>query len=276
MGDNTEHQDGSNDANETDTLDLADCQDQDFDAALERIVNATGIESVDEVITNFLEAEEKNFSLFNYVAHELTGEIEQLETEIAAVKKEVAHAKGQGVSADTQRKKELRILEDKRVKIDAKTKEYQARYDTAADTLQQLKTGIASIYSRIGCNKINNMLGQDVTESNIMEYLAVIEQRTTEIMQTYSSNAEEYPKTPVQAPDNSNSYRGSTHPLRIDFPTAEDFSSGDESGQEDDERPLTREELQQKTWRGLHCAVIANKENIKIDYRLRKQLKMKC
>ena len=34
-------------------------------------------------------------------------------------------------------------------------------------------------------------------------------------------------------------------------PSWDDFSSGDESDQEDDERPLTREELQRKTLRGL-------------------------
>ena len=40
--------------------------------------------------------------------------------------------------------------------------------------------------------------------------------------------------------------------LSVQPPAWDDFSSGDDSDQDDDERPLTREELQRKTLRGLN------------------------
>ena len=39
--------------------------------------------------------------------------------------------------------------------------------------------------------------------------------------------------------------------IHVEPPTSEDFSSGEESDQADNERPLTREELQLKTTRGM-------------------------
>ncbi|CAM9479010.1 unnamed protein product, partial [Hapterophycus canaliculatus] len=59
-------------------------------------------------------------------------------------------------------------------------------------TINQLKTGIHSIFSRIGAgsnSSVEEMLGnQGVTESNMMQYLGIIEQRTSEILQAYAAS----------------------------------------------------------------------------------------
>ncbi|CAN0529159.1 unnamed protein product, partial [Ectocarpus sp. 8 AP-2014] len=67
--------------------------------------------NVTDMVNNFLQAEEKNFSLFNFV-NELNSEIERLELMIAETKNSIEKFKGQGVSTDTQRKKVLRGLEE--------------------------------------------------------------------------------------------------------------------------------------------------------------------
>jgi len=51
-----------------------------------------------------------------------------------------------------------------------------------------LKKGIQSVYDKIGFNdeKVNEILGNSgVTESNMMQYLGVIEQRVNELLQIY-------------------------------------------------------------------------------------------
>ena len=45
--------------------------------------------------------------------------------------------------------------------------------------------------------------------------------------------------------------------IGIDLPTTDDFDSEDESDEDSDERPLTRLELQQKTWRGMKVSIIS-------------------
>lgn len=72
---------------------ITQIQMEEFDFAMEKIKEATGMTEMDDIITAFLESEEKNFSLFNYVAHELNGEIDQLERLTVTVKKEIDNAK---------------------------------------------------------------------------------------------------------------------------------------------------------------------------------------
>jgi len=48
-----------------------------YEDAFAKIQESTGIDDVEELVTKFLEAEDKNFSLFNYI-NELNNEIEQV------------------------------------------------------------------------------------------------------------------------------------------------------------------------------------------------------
>merc|ERR1719473_263164 len=68
---------------------------------------------------------------------------------------------------------------------------YEEKYQTAMKTINQLKTGIQSIFTRIGCatTSAEEMLGnQGVTESNMMQSLGIIEQRTSQILQSHALN----------------------------------------------------------------------------------------
>ena len=59
-----------------------------YEEAFAKIEDATGLSNVEDVVTKFLEAEDKNFSLFNYV-NELNSEIERLELMIGETKGEI-------------------------------------------------------------------------------------------------------------------------------------------------------------------------------------------
>ena len=118
-------------------------------------------------------------------------------------------------------------------------------------TITQLKNGIQSIFTRIGATSasVDEMLGnQGVTESNMMQYLGIIEQRTTEILQAYAASQIGLPnehtlQLPSVVPAESSSKRA------ISPPRFEEMSSGEDSEGEKDERPLTRQELEKRTLR---------------------------
>ena len=93
-----------------------------YEEAFAKIEDATGISDVDEVVNKFLEAEDKNFSLFNYV-NELNSEIERLELMISETKGEIETCKGAGVSNDTQKKQILRNLDDRLLRTSEKVDE---------------------------------------------------------------------------------------------------------------------------------------------------------
>jgi chromosome segregation ATPase len=239
-----------------------------YEEAFAKIADATGITDVETIVTTFLEAEDKNFSLFNYV-NDLNSDIEILELQISDVKMEIEKYKGQGVSTDTQRKQILRNLEERLQRTESKADEYQSRYENAMKTVNQLRQGIGSIFSRIGCasTSVEEMLGnQGVTESNMMQYLGIIEQRTTDILQLYANSqaATDPANSATVGEAKEPAVKHSMEPgmitaavrqpasvkLSVLPPAFDDFSDGEESDQEDDERPLTRDELTRKTLRG--------------------------
>ncbi len=221
-----------------------------YEEMLLKIQESTGIYDINEIISKFLEAEEQNFSLFNYV-NDVNSEIERLEHSISAMRSQIEKYRGQGMSSDTQRKKTIRDLEDKLTKTDKKADEYDARYQVAVRTITQLKNGIQSIFTRIGATSasVDEMLGnQGVTESNMMQYLGIIEQRTTEILQAYAASQIGLPnETTLQLPSVVH-VEGSAK-IAVQPPTYEEMSSGEDSEGEKDERPLTRQELEKRTLR---------------------------
>lgn len=226
-----------------------------FEESFEKIKASTGINTIDELVEKFLQAEDKNFRLFNFVNH-TNSEIERLEVVIADTKAEIEKHKGQGVSTDTQRKKILRDLEERLARTERKADEYDKKYMNAMKTINQLKTGIHSIFTRLGCNSssVEEMLGnQGVTESNMMQYLGIIEQRTSAVLQQYAASqaAGSADTEPSIGVIKDGVLQPPAPRLTVMPPAWEEFSSGEESEQEDDERPLTREELTRKTLRGI-------------------------
>ena len=222
-----------------------------YEDMLLKIQEDTGISDINEVINKFLEAEEQNFSLFNYV-NDVNSEIERLEHSISSMHNQIEKYKGQDASSNTQRKKTVRDLEDKLTKTDKKSEEYEGRYNLALRTINQLKNGIQSIFTRIGATSasLDEMLGnQGVTESNMMQYLGIIEQRTTEILQAYATTQIGQPnEQPLQLPSVVVIESGpKIHPGFI--PAYEEMSSGEDSEGEKDERPLTRQELEKRASR---------------------------
>ena len=118
----------------------------------------------------------------------------------------------------------------------------------------------------------------NVTEANMMQYLGSIEQRTNEILQQYAAiqqmsdvaagggggggaaAAAVAPGGGTSATQAMLNILGMGPPtpmgqelIQVDPPNLEDYSSEDESDEEDDDaRPLTREELKAKTLKGIH------------------------
>lgn len=223
---------------------------QSYEEMLVKVQESTGVSDVNEIVAKFREAEDQNFSLFNYV-NDINSEIERLEHSISDMRNQIEKYRGQGMSSDTQRKKTIRDLEEKLAKTDKKADEYDLRYQVAMRTINQLKNGIHSIFTRIGAtsSSVDELLGnQGVTESNMMQHLGIIEQRTTEILQAYAASQIGLPdENTLQLP--SVTQADSMGRLNVMPPSFDEMSSGEDSEGEKDERPLTRQELEKRTLR---------------------------
>jgi chromosome segregation ATPase len=241
---------------------------QSYEEAFAKIQASTGISDIDELVATFIEAEDKNFSLFNYV-NELNSEVESLEDQIADIRREIERHKGQGQSTDSQKKRVLEDLEAKLRHTEARAEQFEARASRAMNAVNQLKQGIQAAFDKIGCNQdaVSAVLGsQGVTESNMMHYLGVVEQRTNEILQMYAAVQLQMVGQDLLSPEAQASLanilgHGPAVPIgagRVEVappaagedPEGSEGSEGEEAAEEA-ARPLTRDELKLETLRSL-------------------------
>jgi coiled-coil domain-containing protein 63/114 len=221
-----------------------------YEEAFARIQAATGICDIDELVQNFIQAEDTNFSLFKY-NNELSADIEKLEQQISEYKEEYITLSGQSSrKEDTEKVKILETLEERWNDIDRKAIHYEVKYQESQQTLSHIRACIESIFRRLGCTPedLPSGCGSGISESNMMVYLAIIEQRTNELLKMYDSLKQDDDDL-----ENTRAPRGAgSTSLQIKLPsTVEDYSDDEDDDDEDDQRPFTRDELKTKTMRGI-------------------------
>ena len=121
--------------------------------------------------------------------NDLSNDIESLETQIGDMRDEIDRYKGQGLSSDNQRKKVIKDLEDKLSKTELRAEQFELEHTQSLKKVSSIKTSIDGIFKSIECDEqaTQELLGtQGVTESNMMVYLGIIEQRINEIIQAYA------------------------------------------------------------------------------------------
>jgi len=183
-------------------IEKAEEQVQYYRDAFARIQAETGISDIDALVQNFEEADKENFRLFNE-ANNLNKEIERLELQITNVKTQIAKVQGDGFNADTQRKKILDELQKKLDSTEGKIQFYDAKYSKCLETVDSLKSGVHDILlcmnaERVDPDVIERVNSVGINETNLMEFLAVIEKRTNDLIAQYLSHDAERATTFVQ------------------------------------------------------------------------------
>jgi len=234
-----------------------------YAAAFATIAEFTGESDVEKLVEQFVEAEEENFRLFSYV-NQLNSEIEKLEEQIAELTREIARHRGEGSAHDAEKARAVRALDERLRRAESRARRYDRKYAAAMRTMAKLKDGAWRVFNKIGCNtEVNRaLLGEDgVTDHNVMQYLGVIEQRTNEILQMFAASRTAS-RTDAQGLEGDGAFAallraGPTSAaapasaLRIDPPSTTAPMAEDDSEEEDDERPLTRDEIRLKMLRAL-------------------------
>lgn len=233
-----------------------------YAAAFATIAEFTGESDVEKLVEQFVEAEEENFRLFSYV-NQLNSEIEKLEEQIAELTREIARHRGEGSAHDAEKARAVRALDERLRRAESRARRYDRKYAAAMRTMAKLKDGAWRVFNKIGCNtEVNRaLLGEDgVTDHNVMQYLGVIEQRTNEILQMFAASRTAS-RTDAQGPEGDGAFAAllragptsaaAPSALRIDPPSTTAPMAEDDSEEEDDERPLTRDEIRLKMLRAL-------------------------
>ena len=129
--------------------------------------------------------ENKNYALFNYV-NELNNQVELLQEQIDQVKTEIRQFEKQGIEMEEQRKRILKELEQKQRNAAQVAEDYEEKIKSNKKILDQSRIGIESLFKKINCDRsqIDILLlnKEGVTETNMSQYLGIIDSRTDELL----------------------------------------------------------------------------------------------
>lgn len=173
---------------------------QNFEDAFNKIKESTGITGklivdtnyiftsmvvtvdVDELVRIFIKNEDHNFSLFNYV-NEQNNEIEASEEQIQALKEEEQRLTQESGDDVHHHKQVLRDLESKLQSTESLAEKYDSRCVDLQRSVESLKREIQTMYELTCTDGGSDVV---ITESNMVQYLGIIEQRTNSLMENYS------------------------------------------------------------------------------------------
>ncbi|XP_072100828.1 coiled-coil domain-containing protein 114 [Mobula birostris] len=251
-----------------------------YEAAFQQIQALTGEDNLDTMVRKFVEVEDRNFALFNYV-NEQNSKIEKLQEEIAEIQLQTEAFKSQEMQREEDCKRVLKKTEAQQEEVSEQCELYESRLTAGKKILDQLKTGIESLFNKINCDRsiLDEMLGSSsgIRDNNVMQYLGLIEQRTNELLsiQSYLSSKDyDKPYDPWKTAMLllGQSLEKPTQPVYIEPPaTGNDYDSDADSSITDEERPLTQNELRQRIMKGvMKKEARALKKSIQFDRSLQK------
>lgn len=226
-----------------------------YDDAMVRIKEITQEEDLDRIISEFIEKEDTNFALFQYV-RELNNQAENLNDDIERIRQNIEHFQSEEVRTERERQNIIRRIEEETNLVTGEADKAEVRLTEVKKIMDQLTVAVASVFDKIKCDPsaLKEMLGRDdsVTEDNIMQYLGSVEQKTNELLKVQLSlQVKSYRDSTREEPPNY----GLTLGLHKASKTQRENSMeppaiGDDFGDDDEEadelRPYSQSELRQR------------------------------
>ncbi|XP_076676671.1 coiled-coil domain-containing protein 63 [Andrena cerasifolii] len=151
---------------------------------LHMIKEFTGETEIDKLTAHFVKQEEENFALFSYV-NELNDELESLQSRMVQLTAAIGEARA---LTEERGQQQTETLEKLKNELEEQTTLADAAEESLAqcdDVIEKLLKGIDSLFKAIRCDNspILELLGdnEQLTRSNVMLYLGIVEKRITEM-----------------------------------------------------------------------------------------------
>ncbi|KPP73541.1 hypothetical protein Z043_107365, partial [Scleropages formosus] len=206
-----------------------------------RIQSMTGEEDLDLLVSKFIQTEEQNFALFNYV-NEQNNEAESLKDQIKQVQQEMGQFQAEEESQEARHCSLLTDIDTQQRKTEVRVQSYESQATEASKILDQIKTGVGRMFHKLECDfsVLEDMLGSstEIRESNIMTYLSLVENRTNDLlsMQVFLNSKTLWNSLSLY----------SFEMLRLFLFGRDDIETEASLVTDEDDRPLTQKELRQR------------------------------
>lgn len=229
-----------------------------YESKFKEIELITGENDLDKLVDKFIQVENKNYALFNFV-NELNNQVELLQEQIDQIQTDMRQFEKQGIELEEQRKQILKELEQKHRNSTQLAEEFEEKIKANKKILDQSRIGIQSLFTKINCDRaqidILLLSKEGVTETNMSQYLGIIDSRTDELLKWQSILTSKKENVPFK--DKAPNYIGEgaqPKQTRQNMPIPSTGDGYDNQGDielDETSKPLTREELQNRVLDGV-------------------------
>ncbi|XP_034724976.1 coiled-coil domain-containing protein 114 isoform X2 [Etheostoma cragini] len=231
-----------------------------LEEVFERIQIVTGEDNLDMLVTRFIQVEDRNFALFNFV-NEQNNEVEALTDHISQIQAETEQFRVAGLQQEQDHRSLLRDIDEQQKEIESQAEDYENQASIMSKILDEIKSGVNSIFSKMECDRsvIEDLLGSStgISENNIMSYLGLVEQKTNELLTVQAFlNSKDLEKD--YNPKDLAKFLLGQNPelLQQTISIQPEFNSGENDADEspltdEEERPLSQWELRKRITQGV-------------------------
>jgi chromosome segregation ATPase len=178
-----------------------------YESMFEQLKKMTGVESLEEMVSNYIAHEEEMFSLYNFI-QTVNTEIDTITESSAQTEAAISKFKEDQQDQDQQRRTTIDDLQQRLANMLETTRELVDQNAMQQESISQISKKVSSVFFKLQCdqmdakgsqvsksqrwssgarpdNKIALLTSQGVTESNVLDYLGCIEQRAVDIISEY-------------------------------------------------------------------------------------------
>ncbi|XP_039191025.1 coiled-coil domain-containing protein 114 [Crotalus tigris] len=222
-----------------------------YSNAFDKLLELTGSKDLNMALDTFIKDRERNFAQFNYV-NEQNSQKDRLWEEIHELCHEIQEIQKRNSQREAQQLLQLHETEAQQEETVKEANQAEQNLKRVLKIWEQLKSAIESLFWKLECDHstLEKVLGGTTTaqDKNVAIYLSIIEQKVNKLLTMYSFKKAEDKDEPYDTVETAQLLLGQTPGLRptamtVRPPTA---GLGHEPIQEEDNRPLTHEELREK------------------------------
>nr|XP_046239303.1 coiled-coil domain-containing protein 114 isoform X2 [Scatophagus argus] len=231
-----------------------------LEEVFKRIQAVTGEDNLDMLVTRFIQVEDRNFALFNFV-NEQNNEAKGLSDQISQIQAEIEQFRVSGLQRENDHCSLLRDIDEQQKKTESQAEDYENQASIISKVLDEIKTGVNSIFSKLECDRsvIEDTLGSStgISENNIMSFLGLVEQKTNELLTIQAFLSSKNLEKDYNSKNLAKFLLGQNPELlqqNISIQPAiknVDYDAEESPVTDEEEQPLSQEELRKRIMKGI-------------------------
>ncbi|RYH32493.1 hypothetical protein EON65_00510 [archaeon] len=177
-----------------------------YESMFEQLKKMTGVESLEEMVSNYIDHEEEMFSLYNFI-QAMNTEIDMVKEATLETEEAIVKFREDQQDQDQQRRSVIDELQQRLTSTLEITRQLVEDNAVQQESISQISKKVSSVFFKLQCDqmdakgsnisrrynsgsvrpdsKIALLTSQGVTESNVLDYLGCIEQRAVDIITEY-------------------------------------------------------------------------------------------